>query len=115
LIFVQRVALHGYHKGLHLLHHVRVHDHVHHDRVPRDHGRDCVSYGHECAFHAHADFHFDARAKPSSHDCVTILINSVVKVDVNVFVINATIHWLIRLIINTIPVFVKNYQTFRFH
>ncbi len=27
-----------------------------------------------------------------------------------VFVINATIHVLVRLIINTIPVFVKNYQ-----
>jgi len=31
-------------------------------------------------------------------------------VDANVFVINATIHWLVRLIINTIPVFVKNCQ-----
>ncbi len=105
MIFVQRVALHGYHKGLHLLYHARVHDH----------GRDCVSYGHECAFRAHADFHFDARAKPSSHDCATILINSVFKVDANVFVINATIYWLVRLIINTIPVFVKNYQAFLFH
>ena len=74
LKFVQRVVLHGYDRGLHLLYHAHVHDLVHHDEVHLDHGRDCALHDHEHGFHAHVGFHLDALAKPSSQDYAMILI-----------------------------------------
>src|SRR5947207_16020995 len=74
LKFAQRVALHGYHRGLHLLYHAHVHDLVHYDQVHRDHGRERALHDHEHGFHVHVGFHLDALAKPSSQDYVMISI-----------------------------------------